>query len=178
MVCPRTDDTPQPIFTARRYRNVRFFSRQDFTARSYDVLLVIRKTRFGPDLSQPTVCAHPLNIIILQSYDSDCRNVTKSRQCYGDIVSSRLVSRFQRHPRRSVARRCRLVVRSASAVGLRGEQSRLDAHRRDVQLATGPPPLVGNHGHGQQVAASVRHHGGHAASKNKSNVSEFNAITS
>lgn len=87
MVCPRTDDAPQPIFTARRYRKVWFFSRQYFTARSYDVLLVIRKTRFGPDLSQPTVCTHPLNVIILQSYDSDRRNVTKSRQCYGELTS-------------------------------------------------------------------------------------------
>lgn len=103
-------------------------------------------------------------------YNRFGRNIIIITACWTAHVSvvvgcttarSRATTFSSRRHRRSVARR--LVVRSASAVGLRGKQSRLDAHRRDVQLATGPPPLVGHQGHGQQVATAVRHHGWHAA---------------
>lgn len=49
--------------------------------------------------------------------------------------------------------------------GGRGTQPRLDAHRRDVQLATGSPPFVRYHRNRQQVAAPVRHHGGHTVTR-------------
>lgn len=59
------------------------------------------------------------------------------------------------------------LLSAAAAVGLlRGRQPGLYARRRDVQLATGPPPFVRDHRHRQQIAVLVRHHGRHAVNTN------------
>lgn len=60
-----------------------------------------------------------------------------------------------------------LVFASTSGIGLPGKQSGLDANRRDVQLATGPPPFGRHHRHRKQFTPSVpvRRHGRYAAHK-------------
>lgn len=70
----------------------------------------------------------------------------------------------------------RLVLLSAARVRLGGGQPRLDAHRRDVQLAAGPPPFVRHQGHRQQFGTPVRHHHGRDPGKTQASSVSYKKI--